>query len=56
MKTKDKTPRYVTSFKAPPDYIPEVPPDTSGTEVGKKPFVIRKRRENNQTEESRVSA
>ena len=55
MKTKERIPRYVTSFKAPPDYIPEVPPDTSGTVVGKKPFVIRKRGGNNQPEESRES-
>ena len=55
MKNKERDPRYETSFKEPPNYIPEVPPDTSGTEVEKKPFVIRKRGENNQPEESRVS-
>ena len=48
-------PRFVTGYKERPGHIPEVPPDTFGKVVSKKPFVIRKRRENIQSEESRVS-
>ena len=49
-------PKFVTAFKERPGHIPEVPPDTFGRVVSKKPFVIRKRKNDQQSEESRVEA
>ena len=49
-------PKFVTAFKERPGHIPEVLPDTFGSVVAKKPFVIRKRKKDRQPEESRVEA